>query len=135
MLNLYALALTLPAFALVFFYGIQVFWLIVVGCSKSPEKLFAQTGKLLEQMLQEEDEAKFEKLRAEYEKLSIELEAAEPKAASATGTKALVGTREGPGGITWSFTGNKFTQSMMGIKSNFSIQNKRQFHFYKVPGR
>jgi hypothetical protein len=40
-----------------------------------------------------------------------------------TGAKALVGTWEAPGGtweglggITWSFTGNKFTQDMMGVK-------------------
>jgi hypothetical protein len=33
-----------------------------------------------------------------------------------TGAKALVGTWEGPRGITWSFTGNKFTQDMMGAK-------------------
>jgi hypothetical protein len=45
-----------------------------------------------------------------------------------TGTNALVGTWEGDAGfmsVTWSFTGNRFTQSMMGVK---------QTVLYKVKG-
>jgi hypothetical protein len=43
---------------------------------------------------------------------------------SGSGAKALVGTWEGAGGITWSFTGNKFTQEMMGVKQTVSYKIK-----------
>jgi hypothetical protein len=41
-----------------------------------------------------------------------------------TGAKALVGTWEGDYGITWSFTENKFTQSMMGVKQTVPYKIK-----------
>jgi sugar lactone lactonase YvrE len=44
--------------------------------------------------------------------------------AAAGGAKALVGTWEGDYGITWSFTGNKFTQSMMGVKQTVPYKVK-----------
>jgi hypothetical protein len=40
-----------------------------------------------------------------------------------TGAKALVGTWEGDFG-TWTFTGNKFTQEMMGIKLTYPYKVK-----------
>jgi hypothetical protein len=42
----------------------------------------------------------------------------------ATDAKALVGTWEGDYGITWSFTGSKFTQEMMGIKQTVPYKIK-----------
>jgi hypothetical protein len=42
----------------------------------------------------------------------------------ATGAKALIGTWEGDYGITWSFTGNKFTQDMMGVKQTVPYKVK-----------
>jgi hypothetical protein len=42
----------------------------------------------------------------------------------ATGSKALVGTWEGPYGFTWTFTGNKFTQSMGGLKQTVPYKVK-----------
>jgi hypothetical protein len=40
------------------------------------------------------------------------------------GAKALVGTWEGPYGLTWSFTGNKFTQNMGGVKNTVPYKIK-----------
>ncbi|MDR3276727.1 MAG: hypothetical protein LBT11_05910 [Treponema sp.] len=42
----------------------------------------------------------------------------------ATGARALVGTWESDYGITWSFTGDKFTQSMYGVKQTVSYKIK-----------
>jgi hypothetical protein len=41
-----------------------------------------------------------------------------------TGAKALVGTWEGDYGTTWIFTGNKFTQEIMGIKTTVPYKVK-----------
>jgi hypothetical protein len=41
-----------------------------------------------------------------------------------SGAKALAGTWEGPMGLTWSFTGNKFTQEMYGIKTTVPYKIK-----------
>ena len=41
-----------------------------------------------------------------------------------SGSKALAGTWKGPGGITWSFTGNKLTQDMWGVKQTFPYKVK-----------
>jgi hypothetical protein len=45
-------------------------------------------------------------------------------AGGGSGTKALVGTWEGAYGLTWSFTGNKFTQSMGGVKQTVPYKIK-----------
>jgi hypothetical protein len=42
----------------------------------------------------------------------------------ATGAKALVGTWEGTFGLTWSFTGNKFTQSRGGVRQTVPYKIK-----------
>jgi hypothetical protein len=42
----------------------------------------------------------------------------------AAGARGLAGTWEGPMGITWTFTGNKFTQEMYGIKTTVPYKIK-----------
>jgi hypothetical protein len=45
-------------------------------------------------------------------------------ASGAAGARALIGTWEGDYGITWSFTRNKFTQEMMGVKQTVPYKVK-----------
>jgi uncharacterized lipoprotein YehR (DUF1307 family) len=67
-----------------------------------------------------------------YQKKAASLRQSAPKA---SGAKALAGTWEVIGGLlTWTFTGNKFTQNMMGIKVTVPYKVKGNSIFTEYQG-